>query len=72
MEVLEYHDRIKSKWFLSIPEILKKKLRRHHGQTGHVANVVFSIWAGAIFEVYGPIWTILGVIGPLTSEKGLA
>ena len=23
------------------------------------------------FEFYGPIWTILGVTGPLKSEKGL-
>ena len=27
-------------------------------------NVVFSTWAGAIYEVYVLIWTILGVIGP--------
>ena len=45
---------------------------RNHGRTSHVDNVVFSTWAGTIFEVYGPIWTILGVIGPLKSEKGLA
>ena len=60
-----------TKWFLSIPEILKKK-RRHHGRTGHVDNVMFSTWASAIFEVYGPIWTIFLIIGPLKSEKGLA
>ena len=34
-------------------------------------NVEFFTWDGAIFEVYGPIWKILGVIGPLKSEKGL-
>ena len=36
---------------------------------GHVDNVVFSTCAGTVFEVYGAIWTILGVIGTLKSEK---
>ena len=56
----DFHEIMKSKWFLSIPAT-NFFLKKHHGWIGYVDNVVFFTWAGAIFEVYLPIWTIFRV-----------